>query len=307
MRKMRDFDNQAFNIHRVYVKIPRRIRWSKPRVSVSDFEVARVVLVALMLAAALVGWQQSQRPALPPAPAMAQVKLPAWEAESTPLAPSPTPIPPTPVVTVLEPVGASTPPITYEVNITDTLSARQVRQPPQAIIMPDGTEVRVTQAHLDVNTEYRWQIPDWEAGWHTDSQDCGAGTTIIGGHIVWRGKAGVFALLHAVGPGDRIVCVDSAGQPHTYLPVDYVLSSVDAHNTTEWDDSMEHYTDYMEQVVERLENPPVLSAEIVEELQGLVFRNDNKLLLYTCTPESDDDELVVIRFVEVVPMVRDIP
>jgi len=108
---------------------------------------------------------------------------------------------------------------------------------------------------------YEWNVPRHAAGWHTDTPDCGAGVTIIGGHVAFDGLPGVFAPLAAIGEGDTVTCTDARGVEHRFAPVDYILSAGDQDPAT-W-------------------TPDWTPA----------------LLLYTCTPELDG-QLIVIRFRE---------
>jgi hypothetical protein len=107
---------------------------------------------------------------------------------------------------------------------------------------------------------YRWQLPRDALGWHPDTPDCGAGVTVIGGHVSFDGVPGPLARLAAVGPDDAVTCVDAGGTPHRYAPHDYLVGSL-ADDPADW------------------------RAEGWGE----------GLILYTCTPALDD-ELLVVRF-----------
>lgn len=135
---------------------------------------------------------------------------------------------------------------------------------PARLSLWDGQSVAVIAAHQakDATGTLRWQVPDDGAGWHADSADCGQGVTVIGGHVSLNGLSGAFASLAGIGPGDRVICTDSAGTVHQFAPVDY------------------------------------LQVANVSEVQSWTPPWNPALLVYTCAPELDGT-LYVIRFVEV--------
>jgi len=55
-------------------------------------------------------------------------------------------------------------------------------------------------------TVMRWQARDWGAGFQPDNQGevCKWGLLTLNGHNYWSAKAGIFAILNKVSPGDRI-------------------------------------------------------------------------------------------------------
>ena len=99
---------------------------------------------------------------------------------------------------------------------------------PMTLVFWDGARVDVQEAGRtwDAQGQYRWEVSDDAGGWHSDSDDCGAGLTIIGGHVSLHGADGVFGRLAGIGKGQQVVCTDGDGTVHYFEPVDYVeLSS----------------------------------------------------------------------------------
>lgn len=135
------------------------------------------------------------------------------------------------------------------------------RRGPQSLTLWDRTEVEVMPAQRKwVDGVYRWTIPDWLAGWHSDSDDCGDGLTLIGGHVSYSGRAGIFGDLPTVGEDDLVTCTDWEGKFHRYQPVDYLM--------------------------------------VTAETKSQQWAGDGiDLILYTCTPELDG--MIVIRYTEV--------
>jgi hypothetical protein len=75
---------------------------------------------------------------------------------------------------------------------------------------------------------WQWELPQNpdEAGWHTDTDDCGQGVTVVGAHSAW-GRPGALMALNDVGEGDEVTCFDADGQPHRFAPVDYLSGDGD--------------------------------------------------------------------------------
>jgi hypothetical protein len=141
-----------------------------------------------------------------------------------------------------------------------------VTRGPQSLRMWSGDVIPVRPAAGEWLTQsqssaYRWQVPLDAAGWYGNTPDCGAGITVIGGHISWNGLPGVFARLAGIGEQDRVICVDSRGQEHEFVPVDYLMAT-GRDSPSEW-------------------TPGWWPA----------------LVLYTCTPELNG-QIIVVRFRE---------
>lgn len=134
---------------------------------------------------------------------------------------------------------------------------------PLALRLWTDAEIPVQPATAQWDQQiYRWVAPDTTAGWHTNTADCGGGVTVIGGHIFYNGRAGVFHVLATITPEQQVLCVDASGVARTFRPVDYLVS--DSHTPPRaW------YPDW-----------------------------EPALILYTCTPELNRD-LIVVRFEEV--------
>ena len=137
---------------------------------------------------------------------------------------------------------------------------------PQSLRMWSGDVIPVRPAAGEWLTQsqssaYRWQMPLDAAGWHSNTPDCGAGITVIGGHISWNGLPGVFARLAGIGEQDRVICVDSRGREHRFAPVDYLMAT-GRDSPSEW-------------------TPGWWPA----------------MVLYTCTPELNG-QIIVVRFME---------
>jgi hypothetical protein len=63
----------------------------------------------------------------------------------------------------------------------------------------------------------QWLVQPWtRPAWLPISDDCGAGMTIIAGHVAWQGQPGPFHDLGALTEGDEIVCQARTGRWHTY-------------------------------------------------------------------------------------------
>jgi hypothetical protein len=109
---------------------------------------------------------------------------------------------------------------------------------------------------------WQWELPAAtdRAGWHTDSDDCGQGVTVISGHSAW-GRQGALMALNGIGQDDEVLCVDADGQSHRFAPMDFLLG--------DGDDPQSWHPDW----------------------PGAV------LILYTCRP--DFSEQVIVRFQEV--------
>jgi hypothetical protein len=123
---------------------------------------------------------------------------------------------------------------------------------------------------------WQWEMPTAtnRAGWHTDSDDCGQGVTIVGGHSAW-GREGALMALNGIGEGDEVVCVDADGQPHRFVPIDYLLG--------DGDDPRSWYPDRQE-------------AE--SSFQGAESSFERAtLILYTCRPDFSGQ--VIVRFQEI--------
>jgi hypothetical protein len=133
---------------------------------------------------------------------------------------------------------------------------------PQLLTLWNGQRISVQQAIGQWQSDtYQWRVPQDAAGWHTNTPDCGMGATLVGGHISYNGIPGVFASLVSIREQDRVVCTDSLGQPHNFIPVDYVMASAHDDPST-W--------------------IPAWSPALV---------------LYTCTPELNG-QIIVVRFRE---------
>ncbi len=109
-----------------------------------------------------------------------------------------------------------------------TLTAMSQRGP-GLLRLWNEAEVMVEPAsgHWDDET-WQWDIPSTtdRAGWHTDSDDCGSGVTVIAGHSAW-GQEGALMALNDIGEEDEVLCVDAAGQAHRFAPVDFMLGDGD--------------------------------------------------------------------------------
>jgi hypothetical protein len=83
--------------------------------------------------------------------------------------------------------------------------------------------------------------------------------TVIGGHIAYDGAPGPLEDLTTIGPDDAVECVDGGGETHRYAPRDYLVGALE-------DDVEDWYPGW-----------------------------EQALILYTCTPELND-QLLVVRF-----------
>ncbi len=111
----------------------------------------------------------------------------------------------------------------------------------------------------NASKKYRWTVPPNVAAWHPDTDDCGTGTSIIGGHVSFNGMPGVFRDLASIQEQEQVLCVDSQQAQHIFEPVDYLITHVTA-PISSW-------------------HPDWSPA----------------LLLYTCTPELNG-QIIVLRF-----------
>ncbi len=194
------------------------------------------------------------RPALPPATRRIVPTLPAtWSAPTA----RPTAFP---VSTAWATFAARTPP--PQPTLTPTASAPAARRGPTALRLWNGQTVSVMPAEtLWKAGRLQWQVPDAAAGWHSSSADCGAGVTVIGGHVSWGGVPGVFAALPTADLESRVVCIDAEGRERRFRPVD------------------------------------TLEADPLDDLREWTPEWSPALILYTCTPELNG-KLVVVRFEE---------
>jgi hypothetical protein len=123
---------------------------------------------------------------------------------------------------------------------------------------------------------WQWELPNAtdRAGWHTDSDDCGQGVTVITGHSAW-GREGALMALNGIGQDDEVLCFDADGQSHRFAPVDYLLG--------DGDDPRSWYPDRpgTESRLHGAESP---------------FKGAT-LILYTCRPDFSGQ--VIVRFQEV--------
>ena len=134
---------------------------------------------------------------------------------------------------------------------------------PASLLLWTGDTIAVKPAgSRSDNGLVRWEVERDLAGWHTNTDDCGAGLTIIGGHVSYDGVPGIFFDLATIKPGDTVVCTDAHANPHRFAPVDYILADGKGDPAT-W-------------------TPDWTPA----------------LLLYTCTPELNG-QVIVVRFEEV--------
>jgi hypothetical protein len=136
-------------------------------------------------------------------------------------------------------------------------------QGPQELLLWTGQRAPVRPAGLvAAGTTLEWQLPESasDVGWHTDSDDCGHGVTVIGGHVSW-GIDGVLRPLLSTGLDDRVACTDAQGETHTFAPVDYYLVQHRSDSnpqdwTPAWRPALLLYTclpDYEGQIVVRLQ------------------------------------------------------
>jgi hypothetical protein len=128
---------------------------------------------------------------------------------------------------------------------------------PERLLLWSGQTVRVAPATGAMADEaWQWELPRKpdQAGWHTDSDDCGRGTTVIGGHATW-GWEGALMPLNTVGSQDAVVCYDAMGAPHRFLPVDYLLG--------DGDDPRSWYPDWPEPTLILYTCRPDLSGQVI--------------------------------------------
>ncbi len=142
-------------------------------------------------------------------------------------------------------------------------SAASPRRGPGLLRLWNGAELDVEPAsgRWDDGV-WQWEIPDAtdRAGWHTDSDDCGQGVTVITGHSAW-GRQGALMALNGIGQDDEVLCVDADGQSHRFAPMDFLLD--------DGDDPQSWHPDWPEAT----------------------------LILYTCRPDFSGQ--VIVRFQEV--------
>jgi hypothetical protein len=139
---------------------------------------------------------------------------------------------------------------------------------------------------------WQWEMPTAtnRAGWHMDSDDCGQGVTVIGGHSAW-GREGALMALNGIGQGDEVLCVDADGRPHRFAPVDYLLG--------DGDDPRSWYPDWpgAESRLHGTESPLQPATRLRQSSVESSVESGAALILYTCRP--DFGEQVIVRFQEV--------
>ena len=141
-----------------------------------------------------------------------------------------------------------------------TPTSQSAESGPRELTLWDGLAVPVSPAELHSDAVgYRWHLPRRGLGWHPNTPDCGGGVTVIGGHIAYDGAPGPLEDLTTIGPDDAVECVDGGGETHRYAPRDYLVGALE-------DDVEDWYPGW-----------------------------EQALILYTCTPELND-QLLVVRF-----------